>query len=78
MTILTITTKTTATEVSLYPPLTEAREIKLLNFHKPALWFQKFDRPQEIKQVISEGRLDKQAIERQRRILKPIITIQEG
>ena len=73
--ILTITTKTAATKVSLYPALTEACEIKLLNFHKPTLWL-KFNRPQEIKQL--EGPLDKQGIERQRNISKLIITIAEG
>ena len=32
------------------PPLTEAREIKFLNYHKPTWWF-KFEKPQEIKEL---------------------------
>ena len=61
-TILTITTQTTETEVTLYPPLTEAKETQRLNFHKPTLWF-KFNRLQEIKQIASEKVLDKQTID---------------
>ena len=47
--VLTIT-EAAETKIHIHPPLTEAREIQLLNFHKPAFWF-KFEKPQEIKQV---------------------------
>ena len=58
--VLTISTEAAETKIHLHPPLTEAREIQLLNFHKPAFWF-KFEKPQEIKQV-PELLLDKQPI----------------
>ena len=73
MTVLTITAKTKL-HLHLHPPLTEAREIKLLNFHKPAQWF-KFNSPQEIKKIASEGLLDKQTIDKLRKISPKILTI---
>ena len=50
MTVLTIITFSSETKVLLKPPLTEAREIKFLSYHKPTWWF-KFEKPQEIKEV---------------------------
>ena len=49
MTVLTITTPSSETKVLLKPPMTEAREIKFLSYHKPTWWF-KFKKPQEIKE----------------------------
>ena len=77
MTVLTITTKTAKTKLHLHPPLTEAREIKLLNFHKPAQWF-KFNSPQEIKKIASEGLFDKQTLDKLRKISPKILTIPKG
>ena len=76
--VLTITTERAETKIHLHPTLTEAREIQLLNFHKPDFWF-KFERPQEIKQV-PEALIDKQAIDalRQNSKLALIMTIPEG
>ena len=75
---MTITTEAAETKIHLHPPLTEAREVQLLNFHKPAFWF-KFERPHEIKQV-RELLLHKQQIYSLRRnsTLTTIITIPEG
>ena len=50
MTVLTITTSSSETKVLLKPPMTEAREIKFLSYHKPTWWF-KFEKPQEIKEL---------------------------
>ena len=36
---LRITADAAETKIHLHPALTEAREIQLLNFHKPAFWF---------------------------------------
>ena len=74
--VLTISTEAAETKIHLHPPLTEAREIQLLNFHKPAFWF-KFERPQEVKQL-PELLLDKQPIYSLRRNSKLIMTIPEG
>ena len=76
--VLTISTEAAETKIHLHPPLTEAREIQLPNFDKPAFWF-KFEKPQELKQV-PELLLDKQPIYSLRRNSKltTIITIPEG
>ena len=50
MTVLTITTFSSETKVLLKPPLTEAREIKFLSYHKQTRWFN-FEKPQEIKKL---------------------------
>ena len=50
MTVLTITTPSSETKVLLKPPMTEAREIKFLSYHKPTWWF-KFEKPQENKEL---------------------------
>ena len=50
MTVLTITTFSSETKVLLKPPITEAREIEFLSYHKPTWWF-KFEKPQEIKEL---------------------------
>ena len=49
MTVLTIAFSS-ETKVLLKPPLTEAREITFLSYHKPTWWF-KFEKPQEIKEL---------------------------
>ena len=65
------------TKLHLHPPLTEAIEIKLLNFHKPAQWF-KFNSPQEIKKIASKGLLDKQTLDKLRKISPKMLTIPKG
>ena len=50
MTVLTITTSSSETKVLLKPPMTEAREIKFLSYHKLTRWF-KFEKPQKIKEL---------------------------